>query len=321
MIKASRDEIIKEKEVRRKQIKELEYHANNDLIHIGKISRGCRACFQRNGIDQFSVYTGVECNANCGYCYYDVKRNNNNYGTKQKISDNLANLYFQIMMSNGGLREISYNSLGETLMYPAVISEASKMIKRYQEDYNIKVYSHLYTNGILADNDMLDFLKDCEVTELRFHHSASNFSDKVLNNIKMAKEKGFVVTIEEPSLPENKDKIIEHLPIYNDIGINHLDLVECQVTPDNYDYLNKTYPNGKMYRDILWHLYDEGMVYDIIEEIIKNKYNFSIIDCNSRVEVCRKSEQINNNFNSNLDIENALTKDLNSKFEFDKIKI
>ena len=38
-------------------------------------------------------------------------------------------------------------------------------------------------------------------------------------------------------------------------------------------------------------MYDEGMVYDIMEEIIDKKYSFSIIDCNSRVEGCRDGHQ------------------------------
>ena len=34
-------------------------------------------------------------------------------------------------------------------------------------------------------------------------------------------------------------------------------------------------------------MYDDGMVYDIIEEKVKNNYKFSIIDCNIRTEMHR----------------------------------
>ncbi|MFT4297820.1 MAG: hypothetical protein ACMXX5_01375, partial [Candidatus Woesearchaeota archaeon] len=147
--------------------------------------------------------------------------------------------------------------------------------------------SHLYTNGILATPDVLEKLKEWGIVELRFHISASNFSKKVINNMKAAKKIGFVVSVEEPALPENKKKLLKHLPLFEKIGISHLNLIECQVTPNNYSYLEKKYPNGIIYRDLLWHLYDEGMVYDIIEEVIKKKYSFSVIDCNSRVECTR----------------------------------
>jgi len=287
----SRDLILGEKLKRREKLP-LEYHAHGDCIHIGKISSGCRTCFVRNNFSSFAVYTGCECNVSCGYCYYDKKRNDDNWNSHKKIRNNLADLYEKILDNNTNFQEITYNSWGETLKYPAIIKEASDMIKRWQLDSGKKTYSHLYTNGMLADEKMLAFLKDCEVSELRFHHSASNFSKKVLDNMQIAVDMDFIVTIEEPSLPENKDKLIKHLEIYDKIGIKHLNLIECQVTLDNKEYLETMYPNGRVYRDNLWHFYDEGMVYDIIEEKVNNNYSFSIIDCNSRVECCRDTNQI-----------------------------
>lgn len=58
-----------------------------------------------------------------------------------------------------------------------MLSKASDILKAWQEKNNRKVYSHLYTNGTLLIK-MLEFLKECEVSELRFHISASNFNKK-----------------------------------------------------------------------------------------------------------------------------------------------
>lgn len=287
----SRDYIIGLKEKRRNELK-LEYSSSGDCIHIGKISRGCNTCFLRNNLTSFAVYTGCECNTSCGYCYYDKNRNDNTSNSFDTIKNKLADFYALTLDNNCNLTEISYNSWGETLKYPHVIKEASFILKRYQEASGRKVYSHLYTNGVFADNNMLNFLKDCEVTELRFHHSASGFSSSVLENMKNAILKGFIVSVEEPSLLENKKKLLEMLPIYNELGLHHLNIVECQVTQFNKPYLEKKYPTGRIYRDFLWHLYDEGMVYDIMEEVLNNNYKFSIIDCNSRVECCRGTNQI-----------------------------
>lgn len=287
----SRDWVLQEKFKRRAQLP-LEYHANGDCIHMGKISKGCKTCFLRDNFSTFAIYTGCECNVDCGYCYYDKNRNDQNWNSNHKIRNNLADLYEKILNDETNFQEITYNSWGETLKYPAVIKEASDMIKRWEQDSGKKVYNHLYTNGILADNNMLNFLKECGIIELRFHHSASRFSKRVVDNMKLAAEMGFIVSVEEPSLPENKEQLIQHLPIYNSIGIKHLNIVECQVTSYNKEYLEKKYPQGRIYRDNLWHFYDEGMVYDIMEERVKNGYKFSIIDCNSRVECCRDSNQI-----------------------------
>lgn len=287
----SRDEILKIKEERRKSL-DLEYHCNGDCIHIGKISRGCKSCFIRSNFTSFAVYTGCECNVACGYCYYDKGRTDSSWKTVDKIKNSLADFYALTLDPKAELTEISYNSWGETLRYPEIIREASNILERYERASGRRVYSHLYTNGMLADEEMLRFLKSCNITELRFHISASNFSKTVLENMVTAKSLGFIVAVEEPSLPENKEKITKLLPFFNEVGLDHLDLVECQVTPFNIDYLSRTYPNGRIYRDLLWHLYDEGMSYDIMEERLKNNYKFSVIDCNSRVEGCRGSHQV-----------------------------
>ena len=204
MLIISRDKIVGEKNIRREQIKELEYHAHGDCVHVGKISRGCKTCFVRNMYSSFAVYTGCECNVSCGYCYYEKNRNDQMWDTADKVKNNLADLYAMTVDGKTDFSEITYNSFGETLRYPAIIKEASDLIKRWEKDHDKRVYNHLYTNGILADKEMLEFLKDCGVIELRFHPSASFFSDKVMKNMKTASEMGFVVSVEEPSLPENK---------------------------------------------------------------------------------------------------------------------
>lgn len=287
----SRDEVIAEKVARRKELN-LEYHASGDCIHLGKISRGCKTCFTRNPYNFYAIYTGCECNVACGYCYYDKNRNDRAWNSEQSINNNLSKFYELTLDPKCDLKTITYNSQGETLMYPDVIKKASDILKAWQEKNNRKVYSHLYTNGTLADKKMLEFLKECEVSELRFHISASNFNKKVFFSMKDAVDMGFIVTVEEPSLPENKEPLMAYLEVLDKIGINHLDMVECQVTRDNKSYLESKYPNGRIYRDYLWHFYDEGMVYDIMEEVINKKYSFSVIDCNSRVECCRATNQV-----------------------------
>jgi pyruvate formate-lyase activating enzyme-like uncharacterized protein len=289
----NRDSIMALKQERRAKIEELKYHFDGDLVHLGRISRGCRTCFSRNTMSQYPIYTGVECNLNCGYCYYEKTRTDVTWNSEERIRGNLTELYNMILDPLCDIREVTYNSFGETLKYPTIIEEGARLVKQAEKNLGRRIYSHLYTNGVLANEEMLKLLKKCDVTELRFHVSASNFSKRVFKNMRIAKEMDFVVSVEEPSLPENKQKILDHLKEFEDIGIIHLNLIECQVTNDNRSYLEKKYPTGRIYRDRLWHLYDEGMVYDIMEEVIKNKYNYSVIDCNSRVECCRAGEAVN----------------------------
>ena len=129
-----------------------------------------------------------------------------------------------------------------------------------------------------------------EVDELRFHISASNFSKKVINYMYEAAKMGFIVSVEEPSWPHHKDNIVDLLPTFEDIGVKHLNLVEIQVTEWNIDNIEKAYLGDDtvgIYKDYYWHLYDGGMVYDIMEEVIDKKYSYSVLDCNGGVERCR----------------------------------
>jgi hypothetical protein len=208
----------------------------------------------------------------------------------EKITGNMVNLYAMILQPDPQVFDVTFNSWGETLLYMPIIEEGAKLMKRLEAKQKNKIHNHLYTNGVLATHDVLEKLKEWGIIEIRFHPSASNFSKKVLNNIRTAKEMGFVVTIEEPALNENRDSLMEHLPLFQEIGINHLDIVECQYTEHNRKYLDSKYPKGRIYQDRLWHVYDEGLVYDIIEYVLKEGYEYSVIDCNSQVEVCRSAD-------------------------------
>ena len=37
------------------------------------------------------------------------------------------------------------------------------------------------------------------------------------------------------------------------------------------------------------HLYDEGLVYDLMEEVVAKGYSFSVLDCNSFVKTIQRS--------------------------------
>lgn len=292
-----RDKILAEKEARRAKLP-LEYNANGDIVRIGKISFGCSACTARNNRTTYAIYTGCECNVKCPYCYYDPDRTDKLWNTERKMEQCLADLYKFSQEPNRDLLTVSYNSWGETLMYMDQLEKSSALVRKIEEATGNKIYNHTYTNGMLATNEVLDKLKSWGFMELRFHLSASNFSQKVLDSMRYWSSIGGITTVEEPSLPEYKDKIISLLPTFEELGVKHLDLVEVQITKDNRKALMKKYPDARVYNDHLWHIYDEGNAYDIIEaalEIYKGNPPFSIIDCNSRIECARDSGYTGNN--------------------------
>lgn len=275
-------EILNEKLKRQQSIKGLQFHASGHCVHVGKISPGCRGCYTPEV--SMGVQVGTQCMCKCPYCYYDpARRENTQFEIDQMLTDT-----FQKSLNPGWKPiVIALQSTGETLLYMNQLEKFVKIIREQEERKGINTYLFVYSNGILANEENLARLKDWGVQEIRFHLAASNFSEDVFKNLENTINKGITGTVELPSLPHYRDKLFEIMPRMDAIGVKHFDLVECQVTNFNYPSLHAMFPNGRIYQDYFIHFYDEGMVYDIIEETLNKGYKFSVIDCNSGVERCR----------------------------------
>ena len=187
---------------------------------------------------------------------------------------------------------VSLCSSGETLLYMDMFERYMEQLMPLIRAKNINPYTFVYTNGILADDAMLERLQRTGVQEVRFHWSASGFSDEVYAHMRAAKERGMIVTVEEPAYPPNRDAIMERLPVLEELGLDHLDLIELHLTEYNWDAMERLLPGDDYvaYKDYFYHLYDNGMTYDIMEECMKKGNHFSVIDCNSGVERCRNNQ-------------------------------
>ncbi len=294
-------DIFLEKIKRQSAIKELEIHAHGHCIHVSKISFGCGWCFSKKEL--FQVSFGDECMSrdNCPYCFFGPCSDDR---PARPYRNNLVELLEMSAHPQWKPEIFSYNSWGETLLaltsgYQSLFIKADAVTRLIEERHGYKIYRKLYTNGLLASEDTLAFLKnELNIDEIRFHLSASKFSEVVYRNMQTASEMGFVVVVEEPSLPSHREQLFEMLPRIESIGVRHLDICEVEITPNNIQRLHALFPDGKMYRNACYHLYDEGLVYDLIEEVIKRKYTFSVIDCNSDRERFARSER-----NEGLDLE------------------
>jgi len=132
-------------------------------------------------------------------------------------------------------------------------------------------------------------LKELGFDEIRFHLGASNFSKLVYNNLKKARHYLKVITVETPAWEPHRNKLFAMLPIIEDIGVKHLNIGEIEVNRYNYKRISKIMPHGEAYQCYATHLYDNGLVYDIIEEVIRKKYSYSVLDCNCFVKSIQRS--------------------------------
>jgi len=175
-------------------------------------------------------------------------------------------------------------------LYPETIEEYMKLFKEIEIRTKKKPWYYIYTNGILADVNMLVRMRDLGFDEIRFHLGASNFSRNVYRNIKKAVKVFKTISIETPAWPLHRKKLFEMLPLINDLGVKHLNLGEIEVTSHNYAAISKIFPQGEIYQCYTIHLHDQGLTYDIIEETLKRKYSFSVLDCNCFVKSIQRSD-------------------------------
>jgi pyruvate formate-lyase activating enzyme-like uncharacterized protein len=287
-------EIFQERLKRQARIAELQVHASGHCVHVGRISYACGWCFGARELFQLVVGTECMCRGTCPYCFFGSKVEVVHSGYR----DNLDELFNLAMRYDWKPDLISYNSFGETLLaltngYKASFLHAAAVIRRVEERQSYKIYKKLYTNGLLANDDTLATLKhDLDVTEIRFHLSASNFSEVVYENMQRARDMGFVVVVEEPSLPTHREQLFEMLPRIDAIGVKHFDICEVLITENSLEKLHALFPEGRMYKNHSYHLYDEGLAYDLIEEVIRKGYGFSIIDCSSDRERFARSQRL-----------------------------
>ncbi len=284
-------EILEQKFKRQKELLAMgaQAHANGHCFHYGPVSFGCRDCF--SGEQSINLFCGGQCMCHCEYCYYDPERVDAVSDDARENRELEFEKYKLSEMENYRPAIVSLCSSGETLLYIDVFERYASEIYPLIYAKSIRPYTFLYTNGILADDAMLGRLQRIGVQEVRFHWSASGFSDEVYGNMRLAKERGMVVTVEEPAYPPNRDALMERLPRLEEAGLDHLDLVELRLTEYNYDAMARRFPGDgyAAYKDFFYHLYDNGMAYDIMEECIRKGYHFSVIDCNSGVERCRNN--------------------------------
>ncbi len=147
-----------------------------------KFPKGCSSCLLGTGLS--AIRKTNKCNVECKFCY--------NYGELDDM--------FPIgegMWEIGGtkfyekdidlLLSIHKKPTGVAYVYLEPFMEIEKYYSVIKKFSDAKVYQHLYTNGTLATEETLKALGEAGLDEIRFNLGASNCSDKVIENIKIAK--------------------------------------------------------------------------------------------------------------------------------------
>ena len=263
-----------------KGLKSLE----NRTIFVGdesKFSKGCRSCLLGTGLG--AVRKTNKCNIECKFCY--------NYGELGDIPP-----VGEGMWEIGGtkfyekdidlLLSIHKKPTGIAYVYLEPFMEIEKYYSIIKKFSDAGVYQHLYTNGILATEDTLKALGEAGLNEIRFNLGASKCSDKVIENIKIAKKYIKNVGVETPMTPEFFEGFFKKKEAILDTKLDFINCAELHLNENNIGnyYDENMYISRHGYISPIW---SRELTLKFMKIADEEKWDLAVHDCSNNTKFAR----------------------------------
>jgi len=235
----------------------------------GPLITGCEICLNKK---YMSFQLGFRCNARCAFCFFST------YQADKALEDEKYHHQASMKQFHRRKHELAGVSItgGEPLLYLSELEVSVSEMKLTKPD----LYFWIYTNGILAGEKSLVLLRALGISEIRFNLAATNYSEKILKKVELARKIFDYVVVEVPSYPEQKDKLIGCLFELNRIGIDQLNLQELLVTPANMDNLEgEGYQSGMFFLTKYFLYGSRRMSNEVMQYCIDKNYSFTVNDC------------------------------------------
>jgi pyruvate formate-lyase activating enzyme-like uncharacterized protein len=283
------------------------------VAHIGPIHITCKYCY--SGKHLVFVYEDTHlpsvCNRKCLYCFDVIQQFDSKFEPiedyalsaewkNRKIFDYLhLQKHYDIADYT-----IIYNHYrhGEPLLYIGMIEAAQNF---YISELEPKVthrrgYAKVYTNGTLLSDEYIDRLAAIRIDDLRVNVAADGFSDKVYKSMEKAAKVIDSVSIEIAVWPKNRKKLFEMLQISEEIDVHHINLCQVKIQDDKtLRAIQKSDPTATLYAGDSRHvmLDDDGLVEEMMKEVIDRNYSFHVLDCNCVTQARNAPNAMSNRFN------------------------
>ena len=263
-----------------KHLKTLEnrtYYVGND----GKFPKGCRSCLLGTGLS--AIRKTNKCNLQCKFCY--------NYGELDEIPP-----VGEGMWEIGGtkfnendmelLLSIQAKPTGISYVYLEPFMEIEKYYPVIRKFHDAQVYQHLYTNGTLASEETLRALGEAGLDEIRFNLGATNCSDKVIENIGIAKKHIENVGIETPMTPEFFETFFQKKQAILQTGLDFINCAELHLNENNiYNYLGE---NMVIYRHgYISPVWSRELTLQFMKIADDERWDLAVHDCSNRTKFMR----------------------------------
>ncbi|MBB6696657.1 radical SAM protein [Clostridium algidicarnis] len=265
------------------QIKGLK-NLENRTFFVGndnKFSKGCRSCLFGTGLG--AIRKTNKCDAQCKFCY--------NYGEL----DNLPPIG-EGMWEIGGtkfyekdidlLLSIQKKPTGVAYVYLEPFMEIEKYYSVIKKFKAAGIYQHLYTNGISATEETLKALGEAGLDEIRFNLGAANCSDKVIENIKIAKKYIQNVGIETPMTPEFFEEFSKKKQVILDTKLDFINCAELHLNDNNiYNYSEENmYISRQGYISPIW---SRELTLKFMKIADEENWDLAVHDCSNHTKFAR----------------------------------
>ena len=204
----------------RQQVRDVHAEAGGEIVYLGALSPGCRAC--KDGTWD-CIFTTMRCNLDCEFCYSPHAIPKDYAGsvfgaTPEQIAENHARTCITGISFSGGEPFVDVPRLLDWVAW----------FKSHCPDR----YYWIYTNGLLADQESVRRLGELGVDEIRFNLAATGYDHpRALENLTAAARFIPNVTVEIPAIPEHAPKLLSCLPDWCAMGVHFLNLHELMYEP------------------------------------------------------------------------------------------
>lgn len=247
----------------------------------GRFPKGCRSCLTGNGLT--AIRKTNRCNANCRFCY--------DYGVLDTVPPIGEGLW---EIGGTKFREDDIDLLlrvydkptGVSYVYLEPFVEIEKYYGVVRKFADAGVHQHLYTNGIGCTEENLKALAEAGLDELRFNLGATNASDRVIENMRIARKYFPQVGIETPMTPEYFEAFHQKKEAILSIGLDFMNCAELHLNENNIgNYWGESFYMSRLgYLSPVW---SRLLTSDLMAEADREQWDCVVHDCSNDTKFAR----------------------------------
>lgn len=265
------------------QIRSLQTLENRTFFvgNESKFPQGCRSCLLGTGLS--AIRKTNKCNLECKFCY--------NYGELEAIHS-----VGEGMWEIGGtkfyekdidlLLAIQQKPTGISYVYLEPFMEIEEYYSIIKKFSDAQIYQHLYTNGTLATEETLKALGEAGLNEIRFNLGAAKCSDKVIENIALAKKYIKSVGTETPMTPEFFEAFFKKKQAIFETKLDFINCAELHLNENNiYNYYGENmYISRHGYISPIW---SRELTLKFMKIADEENWDLAVHDCSNYTKFAR----------------------------------